>query len=38
MNTEELIDKNYATETRLARRKGLHNTDKYLEDLFYYEI
>ena len=31
MNIEELINKNYTTETRLARRKGLHNTDKYLE-------
>ena len=30
MNIEELINKNYTTETRLARRKGPH-TDKYLE-------
>lgn len=32
MNIEELIDKNYTTDTRLARRKGPHYTDKYLED------
>ena len=32
MNIEELIDKNYTTETRLARRKGPQNTNKYLED------
>ena len=31
MNIEELIDKNYTTETRLARCKGPHDTDKYLE-------
>lgn len=28
---EHFIDIDYATETRLARRKGPHNTDKYLE-------
>ena len=32
MNIKELIDKNYTTDTRLARRKGPHETDKYLED------
>ena len=32
MNIEELIDKKYTTDTRLARRKGPHDTDKYLED------
>ena len=31
MNIEEVIDNNYATEPRLALRKGPHNTDKYLE-------
>ena len=31
MNIEELINKNYTTETRLARRKGPHNINKYLE-------
>ena len=28
---EHFIDIDYTTETRLARRKGLHYTDKYLE-------
>ena len=32
MNIEELINKDYTTDTRLARRKGPHDTDKYLED------
>ena len=32
MNIKELIDKNYTTDTRLARRKGPHDTDTYLED------
>ena len=32
MNIKELIDKNYTTDTRLARRKGPQDTDKYLED------
>ena len=32
MNIKELIYKNYTTDTRLARRKGPHDTDKYLED------
>ena len=31
MNIKELIDKNYTTDTRLARRKGPHDTNKYLE-------
>ena len=28
---EHFIDIDYTTETRLARRKGPHSTDKYLE-------
>ena len=32
MNIEELINKDYTTETRHDRRKGPHDTDKYLED------
>ena len=28
---EHFIDIDYTTETRLTRRKGPHNTDKYLE-------